>query len=194
MELIDRSDNYYVIQVKRNQKTLFSAIEKAICTQFPLDSWEEHEKGHGRQSSWYVSVYNAINNDMCGKWRGLKRFVHVHKRVVHKGKISHSDRLYASSSFSSDARFFHQGIRNHWRIENALHYVKDVFHKEDKNRIRKGSGPLASAVFSSVAINLHRKNGQYSIKDGQMVNSSNVNQLFELLNQKKSCSLGILRT
>lgn len=146
-----------------------------------MDYFEEHEKDHGRQSTWYVSVYNAINHEMSDKWSGLKRFIHVHKEVVCKGKVTHSDRFYISSCFSSDAQFFHEGIRNHWQIENALHYVKDVFHKEDGNRIRKANGPIAFAVFSSIAINLHRKNGQYSIKDGQMINSSNVNELFELL-------------
>lgn len=170
-----------MLQVKGNQPKLLQEIQRAMYEQTPLDITMEHENDHGRNSTWYVTVYNALSSDMTEKWSGLKRFIHVHKHTIKKGKESHSDRFYISSCYQSDADFYHQGIRNHWRIENSLHWVKDVIHGEDKNRITKDNGPVNSAVFSSIAINLHRKNGQYSISEGQMENSSNVKELFKIL-------------
>lgn len=168
-----------MFQVKRNQKTLFDEIQRAIVEQVPLDYFEAHEKDHGRSSSWFITVYNALNSHKTTDWKGLSRFIHVHKRTEEKDKLSHSDRFYISSYYQSSAKYFQQGIRGHWRIENSLHWVKDVIIGEDHNQIRKDNGPVNSAVFSSIAINIHRKNGQYSISEGQMKNSSNVNELFE---------------
>jgi len=135
--------------------------------QEPLDFFEEHEKDHGRETTWHVTVYNARNHEKAEEWKNLTRFIHVHRKCIEKGEVSHGDRLYISDLYHSNAEFFHKGIRGHWGIENRLHYVKDVIHKEDKNRIRTKNGPVNMATISSIAINLHRKNGNDSIKSGQ---------------------------
>lgn len=154
-----------------------------MVEQEPLDYFEAFEKDHGRHSKWYVTVYNALQSNKNPEWKGLTRFIHVHKNTVKNGRDIHSDRLYISSNPIACATFYHNGIKGHWSIENSLHYVKDVIHGEDGNQIRKGNGPVNSAVFSSITINLHRKNGQFSISEGQMKNSSNVKGLFKFLNQ-----------
>ena len=81
------------------------------------------------------------------------------------------------SDLNLSAEEFHQGIRGHWGIENRLHWVKDGIHKEDKNKIRCGTGPVAASIFSSIAINIHRKNGNDSIYEGQIKFRNNVKYL-----------------
>lgn len=152
-----------------------------MANQTPLDYFKTHEKDHGRRSTWYVTVYNALQSDKTSEWKNLRRFIHVHKHTVYQNRESHSDRLYISDYFQSCAQYYHQGIKGYWSIENSLHWVKDVIIGEDANQIKKDNGPVNSAIFSSITINLHRKNGQYSISEGQMKNSSNVNELFNLL-------------
>lgn len=152
-----------------------------MIEQEPLDYFEESEKDHGRHSYWYVTVYNALQSNKNPEWKGLTRFIHVHKNTIKNGRDTHSDRLYISSNPTACAAFYHNGIRGHWSIENSLHYVKDVVHGEDGNQIRKGNGPVNTAVFSSIAINIHRKNGNHSITQGQLKFSSNVNELFKFL-------------
>lgn len=93
------------------------------------------------RDTWSVSVYNAIFSPKCKEWKGLKRFVHVHKEVLYtninkRKRESDNDRLYISSNKSTCANFFHNGVRKHWSIENKLHWVKDVIHNEDNNRIK----------------------------------------------------------
>lgn len=177
-----------MLQVKRNQPKLLKEIERAILEQTPLDYFEEHEKDHGRQSYWTTNVYNALQSNKTKQWKNLSRFIHVHKCTISKNKNgelreTHSDRFYISDFYKSCAEFYHLGIRGHWSIENSLHWVKDVIHGEDGNQIKKDNGPVNSAVFSSIAINLHRKNGNQSITDGQLKFSSNVKELFELLDE-----------
>jgi len=156
-------------------------LQSIITEQTPLDYYEEHEKDHGRHSSWFVHVFDASQSHKAGEWKNLRRVIHVHKRTVTKGKVSHNDRLYISDLFKTDAKSFHEGIRGHWKIENSLHWVKDVIQGEDDNRIRTNNGPINAATFSSIAINIHRANGNYSITDGQMKFCANVKELFQLL-------------
>jgi len=175
------SGNDYTIQVKGNQPSLFKEIQECIVEQAPLDYHFEEEKEHGRHSEWHVRVFDATNNPKAKEWKGLTRFIHVHKRTKKEGHISDNDRLYISSVSNTSAQYHHQGIRGHWTIENSLHWVKDVVHKEDDNRITKNNGPVNSAIFSSIAINIHRKNGNHSITKGQMICNANFFELFEYI-------------
>ncbi|MDW7692610.1 transposase [Flammeovirgaceae bacterium SG7u.132] len=105
----------------------------------------------------------------------------MHKVTEKNGEGHHSDRFYMSDLFRCDAKAFHTEIRGHWTIENSLHWVKDVVHNEDKNRIVSDNGPVNSAVFSSIAINIHRKFGSHSITESQVVFNTNIKELFSCL-------------
>ena len=87
-------------------------MQQAIVEQTPLSYFEEHEKAHGRETSWYVTVYNALNHEKAMEWKNLSRFIHVHRISISKGEVVHSNRLYISDLYHSDAEFFHKGIRN----------------------------------------------------------------------------------
>lgn len=180
IDLIIETANHYIAQVKGNQPKLYQGIQQAIVDQKPLSYYEEHEKGHGRDTSWYVSVYNALDDEKAAEWKGLSRFIQVHRVSTSQGIEVHSDRLYISDLYHSDAGFFHKGIRGHWGIENRLHYVKDVVHQEDGNQIKTSNGPVNAAVLSTIAMNIHRKNGNDSIKYGQIKFRARIKSLFEL--------------
>lgn len=181
IEKIVATGNDYVVQVKRNQKTLHEEIQRVIVEEEPIDTYEEHEKGHGRHSSWYVTVFDATNSKKVQEWERLTRMIHVHKKTVctKTKKESHNDRFYISNKKCRHAIDFHRGIRGHWTIENSLHWVKDVVHKEDANQIRTNNGPINSAIISTIVINIHRKNGIRSITDSQIKFGANVKELFD---------------
>lgn len=46
--------------------------------------------------------------------------------------------------------------RTHWRIENGLHYVRDVTLGEDACRVRKGAAPQILAAARNAAVHLLR--------------------------------------
>lgn len=156
-------------------------MERVILEDYPLDSHTEKEKNHGRHSTWNVSTYNAFLSPKTKEWKNLSRFIHVHKVTIEKGKEKHSDRFYITDHKTSCAKYFHEGIRGHWKIENSLHWVKDVVHNEDGNGIKTNNGPVNSAVFSSIAINIHRTKGDYSVTDSQIKFRAKVPELFELI-------------
>jgi hypothetical protein len=53
--------------------------------------------------------------------------------------------------------------RNHWSIENRLHWVRDVTFDEDRCRIRRGAGAHLMASLRNLAISLFRMAGAHSI-------------------------------
>jgi len=179
---IINSGNDYVIQAKRNQPKLYVSIQETLLEK-PLDSYEEGEKGHGRHSFWSVSVFNALNNEKAKEWQGLKRFIHVHKVSFNTKtkKTSHSDRLYISNKSSISAKDFHQGIRKHWTIENSLHWVKDVIHGEDTNRIIHPNGAVNNATISTIVINLLRKRYEQSITNSQILFGADLAKSMDIL-------------
>lgn len=59
---------------------------------------------------------------------------------------------------TTKAKIFYDGIRDHWQIENGLHYVKDVTFKEDRSRIRTGNSPQNKSIIIDIVINIFRKN------------------------------------
>jgi len=177
VEQIIDSENDYTIQVKKNQPSLLQAVGNVMAEQKPLDCYVEEEKDHGRHSKWFVSVFDATYSPKAKEWKDLRRFIHVHKITICKKKVSYSDRHYISSRYETSAEYYHKGIRGHWTIENSLHWVKDVIHKEDSNRIITNNGPVNSAIFSSIAINLHRKNGFHSITEAQVYAVANFKEL-----------------
>jgi len=132
--------------------------------------------------TWSVLLYEAHVGPLHKEWSKLKRIVQVHKNVEKGKNRSTNQRFYISDLNNRNAKYYHQGIREHWGIENRLHWVKDVVHKEDKNRIRKDNGPINMSIFSSIAINIHRKNGNDSITEGQIKFCCNLPSALEIVN------------
>jgi hypothetical protein len=50
-------------------------------------------------------------------------------------------------------------VRQHWRIENSLHWVLDESFDEDRARNRTGNGPDNLAVLRKLALNILRSAG-----------------------------------
>jgi predicted transposase YbfD/YdcC len=54
----------------------------------------------------------------------------------------------------ADARALLQLVRDHWKIENQLHYVRDVTLREDACRVRSGSAPQVLAALRNAVVHL----------------------------------------
>lgn len=72
-------------------------------------------------------------------------------------------------------------LRGHWRIENGLHYVRDVTYAEDHSRIRTGSGPRVMASLRNIAITIHRLHGEKNIASAIRRSCQNSRRAFALL-------------
>ncbi len=80
---------------------------------------------------------------------------------------------YYICSFNLDAKKFGNSVRNHWGIENSLHWILDVGLNEDDCRIRKDNAPQNFAVLRHIAVNLlsQEKSKKFGIKNKQFLAS-----------------------
>jgi hypothetical protein len=54
--------------------------------------------------------------------------------------------------------------RNHWSIENRLHYVRDVTCREDQCRTRSRADPQARAAIRNTALTIIRRSGRKPVE------------------------------
>ena len=79
-----------------------------------------------------------------------------------------------------DAKTFLHVIRSHWKIENSLHYIKDVSFDEDSSRIRTKQAPLISTMLKSIAINIMNINKIPNLKKARKEFAWSHHKLFNL--------------
>jgi predicted transposase YbfD/YdcC len=72
-----------------------------------------------------------------------------------RGKVAAEIRYYLSSARLPPERLA-AAIRNHWRVENGLHWVLDVGFREDASRVRERNAARNLALLRKVALNFAR--------------------------------------
>ena len=87
------------------------------------------------------------------------------------------------SSVEKDAKKIATAIRNHWGIENSLHWTLDVTFSEDKSRIRKDNAPENFALLRRLALNLLKQENTFkgSLKMKRYKASMDNNYLTQIL-------------
>ena len=90
---------------------------------------------------------------------------------------------YFISSLPNNAKLLADSIRQHWGIENSLHWVLDVAFREDDSRIRKDNAPQNFAVLRQIAVNLlgKEKRVKRGIKNKQFLAAMDNNYLLNVL-------------
>jgi predicted transposase YbfD/YdcC len=155
----------YLLAVKDNQPTLHADIKSYFGTapSGEVERFETLGKDHGRIEARTHTVSHVV--DWIGSERsypGAPRFPNiitiamVESRIERADKVETERRSYISSRALS-AECFANAARNHWAIENNLHWTLDVTFNEDQSRLRAGHGAKNMAVVRHFALNLVRQ-------------------------------------
>jgi predicted transposase YbfD/YdcC len=174
--------NEVIVQVKRNQKTLFNDSQNISETATPDDVYQEPlTKARNRIERRTVEVFLSPALTHHPKWELVDAVIKVQRfRQVFDTKTKawkHSDKTsFYISTVVLSAQEFCQAIRNHWGIENRNHYVRDVTLGEDKSRIR--TNPHIFAKLRSFALNIFRKNKVQNVSQELFDNCMNIDNLF----------------
>lgn len=143
------------------------------------DSYTKKELNRGRKEKRTVKVYTApiaIRKD----WPSARNIVYVQRTTLRSGKETVTESFYLSS-LKIKAKVVAEGIRAHWRIENELHYVKDVVTHEDDIKIKHSNAAAALAVIRNAMLSIFRLNGYKSIKAAIRSYGGNLNFLLNLV-------------
>ena len=156
----------YVIALKKNQSGLYERVEalfkEALIKQyqgFTFSSNRGSKPAHGREETRYCMMLSNIQEqvDPEGKWLRLQSIGRQDAMRVVNGKTTIKTR-YFISSLPNNAKLLADSVRQHWGIENSLHWVLDVAFREDDSRIRKDNAPQNFAVLRHIANSLLQQN------------------------------------
>jgi predicted transposase YbfD/YdcC len=177
----------YVIALKGNQLTLQRDVQ--LYLNDPKNhqlSHETHDKGHGRVERRVAGVSHDIGWLQAEHdWPGLKAIGHITSTVLRKGQETTDTRYYISSMPLSAERLNHIA-RQHWGIENQLHWMLDVVFNEDGACIRNDNAAENFNILRKWAMTILAKakqKPQQSIKSVMRKNSMSFNHLIASVNK-----------
>lgn len=159
-KIIDQGGDY-VLTVKDNQEHLHADIRQTLVqacendfTGLEHDTYETHERGHGRDEyRCYTVLHATAGLRDAGAWKGLTTIgVCYSERIAH-GVRSEETRYFIGSKKAS-AKVYGQALRNHWGIENNLHWQLDVTFNEDGNRVTRRNAAENLALLRRLTLSL----------------------------------------
>lgn len=156
----------YLLAVKGNQETLADDVEQefkqAMADDFAhMDHlyFETLDKGHGRvekRQYWYTHDIQGLGT--LERWPKLAGMLMCRASRTLNGKTSTEDRYFITSCTHNDVEKIAAAVRNHWGIENSLHWILDVAFLEDQSRIRIGYAAENMAAIRKIALNILKNN------------------------------------
>lgn len=155
--IIERGSNY-IIALKDNQRKSYELAKEII------DGYEgkgpilgrvarhvSESAGHGRLEKRTCTVvsYGSITERMFkDKFMGLKSLIGLksERTVMATGERTIENRYYITSLDNTNPEEISTAIRQHWSIENNLHWQLDVTFREDQSKKVKNAARNFSAV------------------------------------------------
>jgi predicted transposase YbfD/YdcC len=152
----------YILALKGNQghlheevKDFFKIAQADDFSGVTMKLHEEYDKGHGRiehRQCWVLEANQNYFPSMV-KWKNLNQIVIIKSQRQIKEKTTEDTRFYITSLMEEPEKLLHS-VRQHWQVENALHWTLDVTFREDESRIRKEAAPENYAMFRHITLNL----------------------------------------
>jgi predicted transposase YbfD/YdcC len=144
------------LHVKNNQKARKLKILQAVYSN-SSKTFVTNDKKHGRIERRSIRVTDVPEDLRI--WDGVKQVFAVECIRNYKGKTTKEIHCGITSLSSTEAspekllKFW----RDHWHIENNLHWVRDVLLREDLSTIRKGSAPRVMVSLRNIVICICKK-------------------------------------
>ena len=159
----------YLLPVKENQACLredialvFNQAKLLADTITEARSLDQHG-GRIEERRLRASTALAGYTD----WPGHSQVLEIERTITEKATgESRREVAYAITSLARErasARQLLQIWREHWHIENRLHWVRDVTFDEDRSQVRTERIPQVMAVLRNIAISLLRIGGAENI-------------------------------
>ena len=185
----------YVISLKGNQGNLHNSVK---------DAFELYDKGskalnmntakddidadHGRIDERTIEAICTKEFDgyLGSGFKSLTCVARVKRTTYQNGKRSTESRYYISSLLANEPRKILDATRDHWQIENNLHWALDISFNEDGSRIRNENSAINFSWMRKFALGLLKKETSFkaSIRRKQRkaaVNTSYLGKIMRLI-------------
>ena len=154
--------------LKENHEIFHKTVEDHFL--YEVSAYETkytEDMGHGRleKREYYLETDLSFLRDVpeIEKWVNLNGVGMVKSVVEQSKKVSFEIRYFVTSLAHVEP--FANSVREHWGIENSLHWCLDVSFNEDKQRMRTDHSAENFAVIRHVSLNLlKRDDSKMSLK------------------------------
>jgi len=187
--IVDRGGDY-LLMVKDNQKHLLQDIQTVVTQALDGDvgdtrheQYTTEDRGHGRvEKRHYMILIDPKGLRHQDEWEKL----HVVGMCVRERQVGNAEPTLEASYFIGSkvmsAKSYGKVLRNHWGIENNLHWQLDVSFAEDDNRFTKRNGAENLSLLRRLALMmLKRHPSKLSIAGKQWQAALNPQFLEEVL-------------
>jgi predicted transposase YbfD/YdcC len=165
-DYLHRRGAHYVFIVKANRPKLHQQLAGLPWPDIPAVHLT-HDAAHGRRETRTLKLA-AVSNPVTGglPFPHAELAIHIVRRRHSGGRGRHTETVYAVTDLSWQQIRADQlagAIRDHWHVENKLHWIRDVTFAEDLSQIRTGHGPANMAALRNLALSRHRIAGATNI-------------------------------
>ena len=159
-QIVDQGADY-VLALKGNQGTLHDDVslylDDPVHEATPVA--RSVDADHGRIETRTALVSTDIGwLQESHHWPGLAAVGKV-TRIRETAAKTTTETAYYLLSAPLSAERFNDAVRQHWGVENRLHWRLDVVMNEDQDRTRMGNGPQNLAILRHMALNVMQKDG-----------------------------------
>ena len=194
-EQIRHQGGDYLLALKSNHKKAYAAvtqhfhqhIEHHLAWRNTDNFFDAFDESHGRlvrRRAWAITDLHPM--PALAKWPDLHAVIAVETiRMAHQQAPVTSDYRFYISSLIRSADAFVTMIRQHWDIENKLHWALDVTFNEDRCRIRKDHAAENMVALRHIALNLLRQepSRRISIRQKRLLCSLDEHYLLTVLSR-----------
>lgn len=175
--------------IKANHKTLLAKVKGFFASpnlyQAEFGCHQALSLGHGRiekRTLW-------ISHDMPARFTGfagVRQLFRLEREVIFKktGRVR-SETTWGMTSLppcAADPAQMNQIMRQHWCVENASHWVRDVTFGEDASRVRCGNLPQVMAALRNTCIGLIRRAGWSNVAAARRYYAAHPREAILLIN------------
>jgi predicted transposase YbfD/YdcC len=154
-------DADYLLAVKDNQPTLHREVHQAFVAHAESDFRDPSlrrlttvDRGHGREERReYFTAPVPASIRATGRWKDVATIGMVVRTRTVAGAPSEEVAYYIGSG-PPKVRTFARAARQHWGIENRLHWSLDVTFAEDRSRVRRDNGPENLGMLRRLALSI----------------------------------------
>jgi predicted transposase YbfD/YdcC len=187
-QIVEAGGDYFW-WVKENQPSLLADLELLFTDEYVSAGWSVPpvdfttaatiEKGHGRLEQRVLTASSMLADYQ--DWPYLAQVVKVERTRTTKLKQTHEVAYGITSlpEMAADAARLLAVGRGHWRIENGLHYRRDVTLQEDASQVRRGHAPQVMAALNNLVCGLCGRAGISNLAAVQRICARRIDQWLE---------------
>lgn len=166
---IKNKGGHFLLALKENQKGLLEATEELFRRSSTtwsgkprMSEYIENETiSHGRietRTCRVLYLENEIGLFPHKTWPDINSLVRISSNRIKAstGETSTETRYYVSDA-NLPAKIFNEKVRNHWQIENNLHWCLDVSMGEDDDKKWAEQSAKNFSVLRQIALNILKK-------------------------------------